>query len=62
MGLASVYRQTIEYQEGRNAYREGIRRGQNPYSENEKGSSHAWWMGWDDEEEKAIQEKKESTS
>jgi len=50
MGMKKLYKQTLEYQEGRNAYREGTRRGGNPYASGDKqGSSTAWWMGWDDE-------------
>lgn len=51
MPTDSVYKRTLEYQEGRNAYCDGVRRGQNPYSAGNDGSkAYAWWLGWDDEE------------
>lgn len=51
--MNKLFRQTLEYQEGRNARVEGIRRGQNPYASGEKdGNAYAWWMGWDDEDDK----------
>lgn len=54
--MNELYRQTLEYQEGRSACREGERRAHNPYASGEKqGSSSAWWMGWDDENDYQLQ-------
>ena len=51
MSKTKLYKQTLEYSEGRSAYCEGERRAHNPYASGEKeGSAHAWWLGWDDED------------
>jgi DNA-directed RNA polymerase subunit RPC12/RpoP len=45
------YRNEPAFQEGKSAYSEGIRRGQNPYSASADGrnrSCSAWWAGWDE--------------
>lgn len=55
MGMNDIYRQTLEYQEGRNACSDGIRRGQNPYSARGNKSAYAWWLGWDDENDYRLQ-------
>jgi hypothetical protein len=57
MSMTNLYKQTLEYQEGRGAYREGERRAHNPYASGEKqGSASAWWLGWDDEEAEDIKQ------
>lgn len=36
MSMSSIYKQTLEYQEGRSDRREGIRRCRNPYASGDK--------------------------
>jgi hypothetical protein len=60
MSMTEIYKQTLEYQEGRAAYIEGERQAHNPYASGEKkGSASAWWLGWDDEEAAAIKQQEE---
>jgi hypothetical protein len=47
--MSDRYKYHPAYHEGRNAFVEGIRRGQNPYSAtgNNQTACLAWWAGWD---------------
>lgn len=48
-----LLRNTLAYQRGRTASLDGIRRGHNPYAEQgAQIESSAWWLGWDDEQER----------
>lgn len=59
MPTSTQYRYHPAYQEGRNAYAEGTRRGHNPYAAtgHDQSATYAWWQGWDDEQEIIEDEK-----
>jgi hypothetical protein len=56
-----VYKNLLAFEQGKSAFVEGIRRGQNPYSGgDDQNACLAWWDGWDEEErelaERMLQE------